>query len=197
VKEITLVGEDALCCALGERLIFAGLPGWRVDMFNTKGVTKLASAMPRYLNLAKHVMPVLCVADTDGKCVLALRKKWLAKSSADRLLLRFAVTEAESWVMADRLGFAEALAVPANKVPRHPDDEIDPKRSLLSLANESKKRLIRDELVSLTDRARPGSGYNLHLCNFIRTRWDPLRASQHSPSLARALRSLETLRAEG
>ena len=78
MKRILVVGEDALCCALGEKLVAAALPGWSLagPAIDTKGVTKLIPALPRYSEQAQFVQPVLCIADTDGQCV----KQWLQKN---------------------------------------------------------------------------------------------------------------------
>jgi len=195
MKRLLVVGEDALCCALGERLFAACLPGWQLAQtsINTQGITKLVPALERYAKQAKHVQPVLCIADTDGTCAADLLAKWLPSSTHAHFLLRLAVTEAESWLMADRAGFAQVLAVPMNKLPQRPDEEADPKRLLLTLARKSKKRLIRDEVVSSSDASKPGSGYNLHLCAFARTHWNARCAAQSSPSLARAMNRLASL----
>ena len=68
MKRILVVGEDALCCALGEKLVAAALPGWSLagPAIDTKGVTKLIPALPRYSEQAQFVQPVLCIADTVG-----------------------------------------------------------------------------------------------------------------------------------
>lgn len=197
MRRVLVVGEDALCCALGERLVSTCLQGWQLAQtpIDTKGVTKLAAALPRYLEQARHVQPVLCIADTDGRCVAELLSQWLPRPDA-RLVLRLAVREAESWVLADREGFAETLAVPLNKLPQAPDEESDPKRLILTLVRRSKKRLLRQEMVSPDDPSKPGSGYNLHLCAFVHQHWNARHAAQRSPSLARALRRLETLGAD-
>lgn len=193
---ILVVGEDALCCALGERLVSACLPQWELagPSINTRGVTKLVPALPRYARQALHVQPVLCIADTDGQCAVDLRERWLPVQADARMLLRLAVTEAESWVLADREGAAKALAVPVSRLPHRPDDEPDPKRLVLALAARSARRTIRDEVVSATDRNKPGSGYNQHLGAFVRSHWNADRAAQASPSLARAVRRVEGLR---
>lgn len=195
MKRMLVVGEDALCCALGERLFAACLPGWQLAQtsIDTKGITKLVPALERYAQQARHVQPVLCIADTDGQCAVNLLTSWLPTPAHEHFLLRLAVTEAESWLMADRDGFSRELAVPLNKLPQRPDDEADPKRLLLTLAKKSKKRLIRDEVVSHSDPSKPGSGYNLHLCAFARMHWNAHCAAQTSPSLARAMTRLETL----
>jgi hypothetical protein len=197
MSRILVVGEDALCCALGERLVAACLPDWQLAQpsIDTKGVTKLQPSLPRYVGLARSLHPVLCIADTDGQCAVELRAKWLPQAH-ERFVLRLAITEAESWVLADRQGFSQALEVPLNKLPQCPDEESDPKRLILTLVKKSKIRQFRDEVVSSTDPSKPGTGYNLHLGAFVRNRWDAQRAAQHSPSLARAVKHLERLGVE-
>ncbi len=197
MSRILVVGEDTLCCALGERLVAACLPDWQLAQpsIDTKGVTKLQPSLPRYLSLARSLHPVLCIADTDGQCAVELRAKWLPQAH-ERFVLRLAITEAESWVLADRQGFAQALEVPLNKLPQCPDEESDPKRLILTLVKKSKIRQFRDEVVSSADPSKPGTGYNLHLGAFVRGQWDAKRAVEHSPSLARAVKHLERLGAE-
>lgn len=195
MNRILVVGEDALCCALGARLVAACLPQWTLarEPINTRGVTKLVPEIPRYAQQAKHVQPVLCIADTDGQCAVDWLHRWLPPTANERLLMRLAVTEAESWLIADRAGLAEAWSVPLAKLPQQPDGEVDPKQVVLSLAARSKKPAIKEEVVSRFDRNKPGSGYNSHLTAFVNSTWDVRRALQVSPSLARAVRRLEAL----
>lgn len=195
MKRILVVGEDALCCALGERLVAAGLPGWILarTSIDTKGVTKLVPGLLRYVEQAKHVQPVLCIADTDGQCAVTLRSNWLQGASHERFVLRLAHIEAESWLLADREGFAKALAVPLNKLPQNPDEEPDAKRLVLYLVRRSKERTLRDEVISATDPSKPGTGYNLHLSAFVRAHWNARRGALCSPSLARALKRVQAL----
>jgi hypothetical protein len=197
MRRILIVGEDSLCCALGERLVASCLPNWQLagPAIDTRGVTKLLPALPRYAQQARHVQPVLCIADTDGQCAVDLRARWFPMPAENSMLLRFAVTEAESWLIADREGAAQALAIPLTRLPQRPDEEPDPKGLILTLAARSKKRAIREEVVSSGDRNRPGSGYNLHLSGFVRSHWDVRRAALVSPSLARAVKRIEELKA--
>lgn len=194
--QLLVVGEDALCCALGERLARDCLPHWSLaaPSINTRGVTRLRTQLPRYGRLAAHAYPVLCIADTDGQCALHLRRAWIATAPSG-LVLRLAVPEAESWVMADAGAFAHSFAVPMAKVPRKPDEVADPKAELLALARRSKRRPVRDEVVSALDPTKAGSGYNLHLCAFVNTGWRAAVAAESSPSLRRALTALSALAA--
>ncbi len=174
------------------RGLFARLAVVAQTSIDTQGITKLQPALSRYLGLACNLYPVLCLADTDGQCPVELLARWLPQTH-EHLILRLAMTEAESWILADRQGFAQALEVPLNKLPQCPDEEADPKRLILTLIKKSKVRRYRDEVVSATDPSKPGTGYNLHLGAFVRGRWDARRAVQHSPSLARAMERLEKL----
>ena len=192
---LLVVGEDAPCCAFGERLVRQFLPTWRTPLpsIDTGGVTKLKSALPRYCEQARFVQPVLCIADTDGLCPVSILTDWLPIGTPDRLVLRLAVKEAESWALADAAGFAATYEVPVTKIPRQPDDAVDAKSTVLALARRSKSRKIRDEVVSVGSPTRPGTGYNLHLCRFIRQRWRPEEAMTRSPSLCRAIKRLQSL----
>jgi hypothetical protein len=197
MSTIVVVGEDALCCALGERMVQGCLPEWQLAFapINKLGVTKLKVDLPRYTEQAAYVQTVLCIADTDGACPVDLRADWLPRSVPARLLLRFAVKEADSWVLADRAEFARHFGVPLTQVPRDVDALPDPKRALLTLAARSKKRLVREEVVSPFDASKPGTGYNEHLCHFVRTAWRIAAAAESSESLRRAAHALRGLAA--
>lgn len=197
MNSLVLVGEDALCCALGERLVEQTLPGWRLAFapINKRGVTKLKADLPRYLQQALHVQPVLCIADTDSACPVALRQQWLPQEVPPNFLLRLAVSESEAWAMADRAAFAAALGVSVANVPRDPETLPDIKRKVLHLAAQSSKRRVREELLSVHDASKPGTGYNEHLCAFIKQGWRAAIAREQSASLHRAMLALELLQA--
>lgn len=187
-----VVGEDELSCALGQQLLGEALPDWSLSgpPINTRGVTKLVSAIPRYVQQARYVQPVLCVADTDQKCPVTLMREWMPAVVADDFFLRLAVSEAESWVLADREGAANFFGLAMNQIPLQPEELVDPKREVLRLARRSTVRRIREELVSQTDMNKKGTGYNSHICAFVRNEWRASRGLDRSPSLARAFRRL-------
>lgn len=195
MKQILVVGEDPLSCALGERLVTELLPDWQMPLspINTKGVTKLVPELPRFVRQAKHFQPVLCIADTDGKCVKELLSRWLPMMLPENFSLRLAVSESESWLLADRKALANYFEIAEKHVSKTPDEEADPKRHMLTLARKSTKRDIRLEVVSQTDVSKQGSGYNPHLCHFVKAHWSAQRAADNSPSLARAIRRIANL----
>lgn len=183
-----MVGEDGLCCALGERLVQQALPGWSLARasINTGGITKFLPALVRYAQQAQHVQPVLCVADTDMSCAVQLKNQWMPANSTDDFLLRFAVSEAESWLLADREAIALFFGIAEANVPRNPDSLDDPKLEILRLAKRS-SGMLRREMISPNDLQKPGTGYNVHLQKFAREKWRPIVARHHSESLNRAL----------
>ena len=187
MSRIFIVGEDALCLALGQRLAAHCLPQWGLapPPYNAQGITKLQKNLTRYIDFAGK-QPVLCIADTDGKCAVHLLRDWKIRPRA-QFALRLAVTEAESWVLADRQGFSKEFGVSLTWLPQRPDEERDPKRLIVALAARSKKRLLRGEMVSHFDSGKPGPGYNTHLAAFVGAHWDIENAARHSPSLARTV----------
>ena len=191
MKQILVVGEDPLTCALGERLVETCLPHWEMPLpaIDKKGVTKLIPDIPRYIKLAQH-QPVLCVADTDRHCPLKLLQDWLPKKVPENFILRLAVIEAESWLLADRSGLAGFLGIAEKIISKTPDDESNPKQHLLHLAKKSCHRQLRTEVVSELDRNKQGNGYNTHLRQSVRNHWSATRGAEQSPSLARAVKKL-------
>lgn len=191
MTSLVVVGEDELSCALGARLAAELLPGWTLsNVINRRGITRLLPELGRYIEQARHVQPVLCVADTDGQCPVEMLRKCLPAAIPSGFQFRLADSEAESWLLADRQGFAEFLKVPLKDVPQPPMQVPDAKRKVLELARKSKIKLMRDEIVSALDINKPGSGYNLHLTAFVRASWDCRRAAEVSPSLARAVKRI-------
>ena len=195
---IRIVGEDALCCALGERLVTQVLPDWQLSgqSINTHGISKLVPNLTRYAQQAKHVQPVLCIADTDHQCPVELIQAWVPQGAPGRFVVRLAVSEAESWVLADREGAAEFFGIAMKHVPAQPEAEPDAKRSVLKLARMSTKRQLRQEMVSPSNIDRPGSGYVIHLCSLVMAMWRSDRAAERSGSLQRAIHRISALNGE-
>jgi hypothetical protein len=188
VRQFLIVGEDELCCELGAKIAALVLYGWTPAAYpiSTGGITKLIPRLPSLVEQAEYVQPVICIADTDGECpVEKIRALNLAKLSSN-FVLRFAHTEAESWVLADRNGFSSKFGVPVSKLPHSPDAVSDAKRLVLTLASRSKYRWVRDEIVSVSDVSKRGSGYNMHLISFVRDSWNVEVAKKSSESLSRA-----------
>jgi len=189
-----IIGEDALCCALGVKLIRSCLPHLNLDPFiDKKGRTKLFPELPRLSGAATPDRLVLCVGDTDRNCARSILDQYLPETVPRTFVFRLAVTESESWVLADREMFARYFAIPLECIPRQTDPIQDPKRLLVTMMQRSKRRTFREEMVSMRDPNKPGTGYNRHLEDFIQGHWRFANACESSESLRRAVARLKSL----
>jgi len=163
---------------------------WTID--TTYGAGAMRSRVPKYAEIARRYAVVLFTDLDTAPCPRGLIQTWMGSLVQPRLLhIRVAVREVESWVLADREGFAEFLDVSEDIVPRSPDGEIDPKTSLLLVAEKSRLRAIRKDMVVRRDgQPRPALSYNSTLTAFVGETWNIERASVRSPSLARTCRRL-------
>lgn len=104
------------------------------------------------------------------------------------------VREIESWILADREGFSEYLSISKEKICRAPDELLDPKEKIISLARLSKISDIKKGIPPKKGAAaKVGLSYNSLLSNFIRDKWDSERASKYSPSLLKALHHINNI----
>ncbi len=172
---VVLIGEDLLCCALGERLVkdVLGVPLAR-EPINTGGRTQLEANLGNYAKRA-GLGPVLCIADSDGRCVKSILDQKLTFPRPPSFALRYAVAEAECWIMADTDTFAAFLGVSSARLSRNPEQLPDPKAALLALAGTSRHRRVRDRLVSPMNPAKPSAEYNLTLRDYILKSWRQLK----------------------
>jgi hypothetical protein len=107
------------------------------------------------------------------------------------MILRIAVREIESWLLADRSGFASYLGVSEAVVPRNPDELIDAKGELFSIVLRSRKRALKEAILPVNKTARIGPDYNGSLIHYLQETWSRDRAMRHSASLQRAVDALE------
>jgi hypothetical protein len=191
---IALATEDALSESIGQRLLAELTPRLGVPMLLRRGgFGYLKSNMSRWRKLAE-LHPVLILTDLDAKaCPSVLLTEWLDdRACPPNLLLRVAVREAESWLLADHQAIRQLIG-PRGKLPVQPDAVSDPKPVLLKLAQLA-PRDVRLDLVKVADAASSqGIGYNAHLTNWVRNEWSPERAAQRSASLERTRLRLQQM----
>ena len=193
---MVLVGEDDLCCALGAALISQSGAMVSLDMLlSTGGAGPFRSTISRMNEVAAAGNRVLMVGDADqAACVVTQIRDWSPNNPSENLLIRLAVREAESWVLADEEGLAAFAKVSEAKIPPSPDELADPKADLLRVIRGCKRGdLKREMLPSKVSSPKVGLGYNLHLKTFVREHWRADRAARRSPSLARALPKIYSL----
>jgi hypothetical protein len=109
-------------------------------------------------------------------------------------VVRIAERELEAWLLADRDGVANYFHLRAGSVPHAPDSEPNPKQTLVNLCRSSTSSAIRRGMApDPRGGRRVGPEFTGLVIDFGSSSWNVERATSSSPSLARALRSLEKL----
>ena len=155
----------------------------------------LRARMRNFCQLARHE-PLLLITDLDSwPCPAALCSQWLrGLARPSTMLVRVAVREVESWLLADH----EAIEIllgrrPTPRLPMQTDRIANPKAFLLGLACKAAREVRLDLCTESGAEVRQGIGYNARLGGFVREAWDPQRAAQRSDSLRRARQRLREL----
>ena len=189
---VLLAAEDLPGIAVGRRLV-QEQPGLSVCReVNAGGYGNLRKRATNYNRMGSMGFPVLLLTDLDSDpCPSKKIIDWLGDRPNRGFLFRICVREIEAWLLADHEGMASFLGVPTRKLPLAPESLLDPKATLIRIAQKSPRR-IREGLTP-TGRATIGYEYNDRLTEFISVRWSVEAASTRSPSLARARRHLAEL----
>ena len=84
------------------------------------------------LNQASLGFPVIMLTDQDlpEQCPPRLLQDWVKGTQHPNFFLRIAVMEIESWIMADRSGITDFLAIPLNRIPQDTDAIPNPRNTL-------------------------------------------------------------------
>jgi hypothetical protein len=183
---IAVATEDELSEALALRLVSEiRTPHQVTHKLRKGGFGYLQSRMDNWCKMAQ-LQVMLVLTDLDrAACPVEFRDKWLSNRALPaNLLLRVAVRESESWVLADHIAMRELIGA-KGVLPPNPDTLPEPKQTLLGLAKGA-SRSVREELLKTVDgNLSQGLGYNARLTHWVNTQWSPKRAAERSPSLAR------------
>lgn len=188
---IVLATEDEL----SEEVALALAADAGLDVGQTlrkRGFGYLQSNIHKFCELAR-TFPVVLLTDLDRRnCAPELVRTWIGRHhQPENMLLRVAVREIESWLLADHVAMVELLgAKVVSHLPREPDALPDPKRTLLQLAGFAARDVRADLIANAGAVASQGVGYNARLCELVRDSWRATRAEQRSPSLARTRQRL-------
>ena len=188
LNSLILAVEDELSEAISAKILNSF--GIEIGIVLREGGNAYLRQKAPELNRSASGMDIFLLTDLDSPrdCPPELIRSWIRGTLNPRFFFRVAVMEVESWLMADRIGFANFLSIPIHRIPSPTDDIPEPKECLVSLARRSKKRRLRDELVPKPGAKIPvGYGYNTRLSQFVRDHWDLERAASASPSLKRTL----------
>lgn len=145
-------------------------------------------------NNAAQYSPWMVLVDLnhDAQCAPPLRTDWL-KTPADFMCFRIAVREVEAWLLADPENIARFLGVAPSRIPPDVEALLNPKEAMVNLARHSRRRDLREDMVPRPGSGRPiGPAYASRLIEFADKLWAPQTAAEHSESLRRSIRCLET-----
>ena len=127
--------------------------------------------------------------DDGNKCPASEIVRLLqGKEKSPNLLLRFAVVEAESWLLADGDSLSKFMSVRQQLQIPSTDAVKNPKERLIALAGKSRQKEIRKGIPPAPNSGRKiGPAYNDILTDFVAQHWNPKRAAKRSKSLRRTL----------
>jgi|SRR5208282_1663345 len=145
--------------------------------------------------LAEH-KPLILLTDLDtAACPSELISTWLGNCKRQpRFIFRVAVREIEAWLLADKDSLANFLSAPVRIIPGNVERLADPKHEIIRIASLSKSSEIRNGLVPAPKTtARVGPYYNTLLIQFAKHHWNPTDARKNSPSLDKAMNSIDNM----
>lgn len=185
---INLVVEDALSEAVLLKILRSSQNRFAVGTsYGRSGFGYIKRAIKGFNNAAIGT-PFLVLSDLEEECAPQQINTWLRIPKNHNLLFRIAVKEVESWVLADRTGFASFLNIKRVFIPRNVDSIPHPKHYLINLVKRSRKRSLREAIVPVPGTtARVGPDYNGALSDFVSNFWNVHEAKDNSESLGRAI----------
>lgn len=186
---INIATEDELSEAVLKRLLEHTKRNYSIGTAFRRGGYGFLKRRIEGWNRAAASTPVIILTDLDmAPCPAQLINSWLKHPVHPNLIMRIAVREVESWLLADSEGLAAYLGIKINSCPEHPDELQDPKAKLVALAQTSRSREIKSRIVpKANSTAKQGPDYNSCLRTFVAESWDVSFASKRSPSLLRAI----------
>jgi hypothetical protein len=145
-----------------------------------------------FIKASRHI-PFFILLDSDKEdCAKRMVEILIpSKLQHSKFLLRIAVREVESWLLADYKGISTFLGISEKLVDRDPEKLVDAKTHLISLARRSRKREISSGIVPQSGTsAKQGPRYNQVLIPFVQNHWNILAATGRSKSLKRTVKAI-------
>lgn len=189
---VNLAVEGDTDVPVAERLI--GLVGLEPHAVVTgPGAPNLDPRIPEFNRSGEHVnWLILRDLDHDASCPAELVPNLLGgQPMARRVALRVPVRAVESWLLADREGFAREFSVALGQLPTDPDSVEAPKRRLIDLCRRSRRADVRRGMTPRQGSGRSvGPEYVTRIVAFARFAWEPERAAEVSESLRKSVAAL-------
>ena len=179
--------------AVAEKLI-AHIGGEIGIVYGREGKPNLRQRIGGFNNAARRT-PWFVLVDLDNEvdCAPSLCKAWLP-DPAPYLCFPIAIHEVEAWLMADAETLAGHLSVSPSLISRTPESIEHPKDEMVNLGRRSRRRDVREDMVPRQNsRRRVGPAYASRLIEYVKNKWRPEVAANHSDSLRRAIICLKRL----
>ncbi|MCC7446165.1 MAG: hypothetical protein IT324_02055 [Anaerolineae bacterium] len=166
-------------------------------IYGMSGKAHLLKRLKAYNHAAAFNRWVILIdLDQDAVCAPSFCAMHLPEPAV-QLCFRVAVRAVEAWLLADRERMAQFLAVPMSQVPHNPEALVDPKQTMVQLARQSRKKVIREDMVPRQGSSnREGTAYASRLMEFVGDTddgWRPAIAAESADSLRRCLDCLHRL----
>ena len=194
---IYLAVEDDLSEAVLRRILKQRDVRYEPLRFNAEcgGSGFLKQKVAAFNNISRAV-PVLLLTDLDSaECPVSLIETWFGKQMrhAD-FIFHVVVREVEAWLLADDVTLCRFLKLRRKVSFVLPEDDADPKATLLGLAAGSPSRDVSTGIVRRNKNGmlQQGAVYNVELSQFVAEHWTVERAVKKCPSLQRLLRALDS-----
>ena len=200
---VTIVSEDILSEVMLRRLLSDSEVPYSVEMAlparGRTGIGHGSSYIDKRIsgfNQAAVRAPWVVLLDLDRRpCAVEYVKQLLPSGASRYMVLRIAVTEVESWLLADTDAVTKFFAVARHRVPSEPDALADAKETLLNLARRGRcSRQIREAVLPQYPSASRGPDYNATMISLVHNYWNRERAVSRSPSLSRAVAAIDRMR---
>ena len=189
---LNIAVEDTVSEEVIRRLVRDYRPDARIN--HCYGRTGYGLLRKRILNwnIAASRLPFLVLTDLDkAACAPSLIREWLPQGVHPNLLLRVAVREIESWILADYQGWSIFLGLNPTPLSMDVEELGDAKAALLKTVKKSRRSLRADLLPQKGTSARVGPNYNGRIIEFVASHWQPEQARQRAASLDRTIRALQ------
>jgi len=189
---INLVVEDSLSEAVLRKLLEVSGKRFAVGAcYGHGGFGYIKSRIMGFNNAAKGT-PFLVLTDLDkSDCPPVLINEWFSGQKNHNLIFRIAVREVESWLLADRNGFAKFIRIRETLIPADVENIGDPKQFLIDLVRKSPKTTLKNDIIPRErSTAKTGPNYNGRLVDFVYHGWNIRTAQRNSHSLDKTVAAL-------
>ena len=190
-----LAVEDELSEHVARKVLQSVSPLFKIhQVLGGNGFTYLKKNIEKFNQIARSI-PFLLITDLDAAdCPPTLLQEWGSDDLHSNFILRIAVREIESWILADRCGFSEYFKISKVNVPKEPDEIMDPKQYLVNIIRKKcRKKIIKEDIVPPKGAtSNQGPGYNIRMGDFVYSGWNPVKAQENSVSLNGAIKRLKS-----